>query len=410
VTPVELCSLEPDLSEWIRPGDGIVWGQACAEPTVLVDACLRLATEVTDLSAFVGLSWRDLSPEIPPNLRVVSYGALGRLGRITQLQVVPNHFSALPQLFAARRLPGDVALIQVAPPDASGRCSLGAGVDYLGDALTHARTIIAEVNDHCPPSAGAGIQWDRLDAVVRSSRPLVTAPPVTPGEVEATIAAHVATIVENGDTLQLGVGALPEAILAALGDHRALGVHSGMVSDGVLDLIERGAVTGERKPRDRGLTVAGAALGSERLFAALGERHEISLAPVSYTHDPQILATVGPLAAINSAVEVDLSGQANTEQAGDRRIGAVGGQVDFLRAAAAGGGRAILALPSRRIVERLSGPVGTSRSDVDWVVTEHGACSLRGLSDDRRRQELLRLAGPERAEALERGTRIGAAR
>ena len=391
--PAELSSLAPDLSPFIRSGDGIVWGQACAEPTVLVDACLRLAAGVPGLSAFVGLSWRDVSGLVPAGMRVLSYGALGALGRYPTLEILPCHYSALPALFAGRELPGDVALIQVAPPDGAGRCSLGVGVDYLGDALQHARTVIAEVNDHCPVSAGASIAWDRLDAVVRTSRPLLAAPPPAPGETEVAIAARVAELVEDGDTIQLGIGALPEAILAALRDRRGLGIHSGMVSDGVLDLIEDGAVTNEHKHRDQRISIAGAALGSERLFAALAERHDIVLAPASYTHSPRVLAEVGRLIAINSGLEVDLTGQVGAEAVGNRRIGAVGGQVDFLRAAVATGGKAIVALPARRIVDRLSGPVSTARSDVDWIVTEHGACSLRGLSLDSRRRELLRIGG-----------------
>lgn len=398
--PRELSSSSPDLAPFIADGDGVVWGQACAEPVGLVDAFLGLAGERAGLSAFVGLSWRDLSAAVPQRLRLVSYGWLGRLGRLSRLEVVPCHFSALPDLFALGNLPGDVALIQVSPPDEAGHCSLGVGVDYLDDALAHARTVIAEVNERCPRSAGATIAWDRFDAVVRTSRPLLEAPVPQPGELEAAIAANVAEIVADGDTIQLGVGALPEAVLAALQGHRRLGFHSGMISDGVLDLIERGALTNEHKPTDRGLTVAGAALGSARLFDALADHPEIRMRPVSYTHSSQTLAGIGPLATINSAMEVDLTGQVNSEQVGDRRMGAVGGQVDFLRAAAAHGGKAIIALPGKRIVERLNGPVTTARSDVDWIVTEHGACSLRGLSTVARRAELLRVAGPERAEVL----------
>jgi acyl-CoA hydrolase len=399
--PVELSALEPDLGPFIRAGDGIVWGQACAEPVPLVDAFLRLAAEIDDLSAFLGLSWRDFTGRIPDGLRVVSYGALGRLGRLPKLGVIPCHFSALPRLFAERRLPGDVVLVQVSPPDANGQCSLGVGVDYLYDALEHAQVVIAEVNDHCPRTAGRSIAWDRIDAVVRTSRPLVEAPLARPGETDAKIAEHVAAIVEDGDTIQLGVGALPEAILSALSGHRELGIHSGMVSDGVLDLIEAGAVTNSRKPSDRGLSVTGAALGSTRLFEALSAHDEITFFPVSYTHAPGTLATVGRLAAINSAVEVDLTGQVNAEQVGGRWLGAVGGQVDFLRAAAAHGGKPIIALPAKRIVARLDGPVSTARSDVDWVVTEHGACSLRGLSEAARTEQLLRVAGAERAATLQ---------
>jgi acyl-CoA hydrolase len=404
--PVELSSSDPDLAPFIRSGDGVVWGQACAEPVVLVDAFLRLAHELTPLAAFIGLAWRELAQEMPASLRVVSYGSLGRLGALAGLEVIPCHFSSLPSLFAEHRLPSDVTLLQVSPPDARGRCSLGVGVDYLADALQCSRTVIAEVNDHCPRSGGAFINWDRLDAVVRTSRPLLEAPTPEPGPVERRIAEHVAEIVEDGDTIQVGVGALPEAILSSLSNHVNLGVHSGMISDGVLDLIERGAVTNSRKPVDRWLTVTGAALGSSRLFDALSRHEEITMSPVSYTHAPETLARVGPLAAINSALQVDLTGQVNAEEVAGRRLGAIGGQVDFLRAAGVHGGKAIIALPSRRIVSILDGPVSTARSDVSWVVTEHGACSLRGLSESGRTRQLLRVAGQERAEELVRAAAL----
>jgi acyl-CoA hydrolase len=375
--PVELSLDALDLDRWIRPGDGVVWGQACAEPVVLVDALLGAG--IAPLSAFVGLSWRELRR--PEGMRVVSYGALGRLGRLPELEVVPCHYSALPRLFAARRLPCDVVLVQVSPPDRLGRCSMGVGVDYLADVLAGARTVIAEVNDHCPATAGEWIAWDQLDAFVYTSRPLLEAPAVEPGDTERRIAAHIAEIVADGDTIQLGVGALPEAILSALTGHRDLGVHSGMVSDGILDLIEAGAVSG--------VSVTGAALGSLRLFDALHHREDIVFRPASFTHAPAVLAGLRSLAAINSAVEIDLTGQVNSEVAGGRRIGAIGGQVDFLRAAA----KPIIALPAMRIVRELSGPVSTSRTDVDWVVTEHGARSLAGLSDTARSKALLELAG-----------------
>jgi acyl-CoA hydrolase len=399
--PVELRPDEFDLARWIVPGDGVVFGQACAEPTVLVGALLEQASEIGGLRAFVGLVWGDrIAREATDALEIVSYGALGRLGLVPRLRIVPCNYSALPRLFAARALPGDVAFVQVAPPDPMGRCSLGVGVDYLADALEHARVVIAEVNDHCPVTAGHWIEWNRLDAVVFTSRPLLEAPVVTPGDLERAIAAHVAGLVEDGDTIQLGVGALPEAIIQALGGHENLGVHSGMISDGVLDLIEAGVVTNACKRADRGLTVTSTALGSQRLFNAIGKREDVVLRPVSYTHAPATLATVGRLCSINTALEIDLLGQANSESIDGRQLGAVGGQGDFLRAAAACGGTPILALPAKRIVRRLSGPVSTPRSDVDWVVTEHGARSLRGLTDDQREGTLIELAGAAHAEAL----------
>src|SRR4051794_21169805 len=280
--PVELTLDAPDLEAWVRPGDGVVWGQACAEPTVLVDALLAGAP--TDASVFVGLSWRELP--VPDGMRVVSYGALGKLGRLTGLEIVPCHYSALPRLFAERRLPGDVVLVQVAPPDRRGRCSLGVGVDYLADAVAHARVVLAEVNDHCPVTAGEWIAWDRLDAVVHTSRALLEAPAAQPGETERRIAERVAGIVEDGDTVQLGVGALPEAILGALAGHRDLGVHSGMVSDGILALIEAGAITKARKSSYRGVAVTRAGLGSARPFEALAGGEGGIFKPASFTHAP----------------------------------------------------------------------------------------------------------------------------
>jgi acyl-CoA hydrolase len=386
--PAELALDALDLAPWIRPGDGVLWGQACAEPVPLVDAFL--AGDAGAAAAFVGLSWRELP--VPDGLRVVSYGALGRLGRLPGLEIVPCHFSALPRLFAAGALPGDVALIQVAPPDADGRCSLGVSVDYLADALPFARVVIAEVNDRCPATTGAWVEWERLDAVVHTSRPLLEARAVAPSDIDEQIAGHVAALVSDGDTIQVGVGALPEAILRRLDGHRDLGMHSGMISDAVLALIDAGAVTNARKPSAAGMTVTGAALGSHALFEALDGRDDIRFAPVSHTHAPAVLATVGPLVAINSAVEIDLDGQVNAEAVGGRMIGAVGGQVDFLRAAALGG-KPILALPAKRIVRELSGPVSTARSDVDWVVTEHGARSLAGLTAAARTKALHALSG-----------------
>jgi acyl-CoA hydrolase len=393
---VVLVADDVDLSRWIGPGDGVVFGQACAEPAVLVDALLDQAAGIGELRAFAGLSWDDRLAEAAPDcLRIVSYGALGSLGRVPDLQIVPCHFSALPRLFAARALPGDVALVQVAPPDGLGRCSFGVGVDYIADAVEHARVVIAEVNDYCPRTAGQWIDWNRLDVAVMTSRPLLEAPRREPSDTDRRIAAHVAALVRDGDTIQIGVGALPDAIMQELLGHRHLGIHSGMITDGVLDLIEAGTATGELKPADRRLAVTGAALGSRRLFDALAAREDIIFSPVSYTHSPATLGSVGPLCAINSSLEIDLAGQANSESIDGRPLGAVGGQVDFLRAAAASGGTPILALPSTRIVKHLRGPVSAARSDIDWVVTEHGARSLAGLSAAERSAALLELAGAQ---------------
>ncbi|WP_354700588.1 Butyryl-CoA:acetate CoA-transferase [Paraconexibacter sp. AEG42_29] len=386
----------PDLSEWVSAGDGVVAAQCCAEPTALI-AALAAIPGVGDggLSVFAGMSYTDVFARVAEaGVRVVSYGGLGRTGKVPGLEVVPCNYSALPALFAAGRLPGDVVLLQVSPPDSGGRCSFGPAAEYLVDALPHARAVIAEVNERCPRTAGASIAYADLDAVVHTRRELATGRAGEPGEVEAAIAQHVAALVRDGDTLQLGVGTLPEAILRALGGHRDLGLHGGMITDGVLALIGAGVITNARKPRpDRGLTVTGAALGTTALLDALDGRTDIVFRATSETHAPARIAAAGRLATINSALQLDRDGNAGNESAGGRQIGAIGGQGDFLRAAAAAGGSAVVTLPAARIVARLDGPVSVLRADIDWVVTEHGARSLAGLTPSARRAALTELAG-----------------
>jgi acyl-CoA hydrolase len=384
-----------DLAPLLRPGDGIVAGNLSAEPEGLVRAAWRAGAEVDGLQVFLGMSLHDHAPLVPPGVRVRSYGALGRTGRIPGLEILPVHYSALPRLFAERVVPADVVLLQVAPPDEDGRCSLGAAADYLPDAMAHARVVVAEVNARCPRVPGAWVPFERLDAVVHTDRPLAELPPRDPGPVERAIAGHVAGLVRDGDTLQMGIGALPDAILAALGGHAELGVHSGMITDALLDLVEEGVVTNTRKPADTGVSVTGALVGTARLFAGAAARDDIVLRTVSGTHDAALLARAGRICAINSALEVDLDGNAGCEAAGGRAIGAIGGQVDFLRAAVASGGTGIVALPSARVVAQLSGPVSTARADMDVVVTEHGVARLRGLGPAARRRALLEITDME---------------
>ena len=385
-----------DLARLVRAEDGIVVGNLAAEPTGLVDAAWRAAREVDDLTVFLGMSLHDHAPAVPEGrVRVLSYGGLGRTGRLPGLEVVPTHYSGIPRLFADRRIPADVVLLQVAPPDENGDCSLGAGADYLPDAIAHARVVVAEVNDRCPRVGGARIRYEALHATVHTSRPLAELKVPAPGPVEQAIATHVAGIVHDGDTLQMGVGSLPDAILAALGAHADLGVHSGMITDGVLDLVEAGVVTNARKPTDAGLTVTGAIVGTQRLFDGVDGRDDVVLRTVSETHPAARLAQVGRLVAINSALEVDLEGNAGCESIDGRAVGAIGGQVDFLRAAVASGGVGIVALPASRIVPALHGPVSTARADVDVVVTEHGVARLRGRTPAERRAALLEISDPK---------------
>ncbi|MBX6389052.1 MAG: acetyl-CoA hydrolase/transferase family protein [Frankia sp.] len=400
-----------DLARYIRPGDGVWWGQGGAEPSPLVDALLDQVGAIGPVRAFCGLTWNErLTRELPDELTVLSYGGLGELRSLSRhgrLDVVPCHYSSLPRMFATRALPCDVGLVQVSPPDRDGTVSLGIGVEYIADAIPHARTLIAEVNERMPATRGtARIPLDAFAAVVHTDRPPRTAVTRPPDDVDRAIAAHVASLVRDGDTVQVGVGSLPNAVLAALRDHTDLGIHSGLITDGVLDLIEAGVVTGARKEIDRGLVVTGAALGSSTLYERLGD-FPIEFRPASYTHAPAVLSRLRSLVSINSAIEVDLLGQVGAEVRRGVHIGAVGGQVDFSRAASLTGARSIIALRAESDGESAITPVlrgrvvTTARVDVDAVVTEYGVALLTGATVAERARRLIEIAAPHHRERLE---------
>lgn len=398
-----------DLSAHVRPGDGVWWSQAAAEATPLVDALLDQVGGIGLIRAFCGLTFNRRLRALPPEISLSSYGAMGELRAVSaagRLEVVPAHYSLLPRLFGERRLPGDVGLVQVSPPGPDGRCSLGIGVDYAGDAVRYSRTLIAEVNHRMPATDGAeGIPLERFAAVVETDRPLPAAPDRAPDAVDEAIAAHVAGLVSDGDTIQLGVGALPTAILDGLAGHRDLGVHSGMITDGVLRLVESGVVTGARKEIDPGVVVTGAAIGSAELYGGVPHL-PVEFLPASYTHAPAVLARLSRLVAINSALEVDLTGQVGAEVARGRYLGGVGGQADFSGAAARTGACSIIALRSTSggestLVPTLrAGTVTTARADVDAVVTEHGVAWLRGCSLAERGSRIAAIAAPDHRDAL----------
>lgn len=401
-----------ELRRYLEPGAGIWWGQAAAEPEPLVHALLDQIDDLGPRRAFCGLSWnRRLTREPPALLSILSYGGLGELrvlSRAGRLDVVPCHYSALPRMFAEGLLPNDVGFIQVSPPDADGCCSLGIGADYAADAVRHTKVLIAEVNAQMPATRGtARIPMERFAAVVETDRPLPEAPERPADEVEVAIAQHVATLIEDGDTIQLGVGSLPSAVLDALGGHKDLGVHTGMITDGVLRLIDKGVVTGSEKEIDPGIVVTGAALGSRELYRTVTD-YPVVFRSASYTHAPQVLSRFRSLVSVNSAIEVDLTGQVGAEIRAGQYVGAVGGQVDFSSAAAQTGARSVIAMRSTSgetstIAARLrGGVVTTSRSDVDVVVTEHGVAHLRGRNLRQRAQALIAIAHPGHRAALER--------
>ncbi|HEV2236982.1 MAG TPA: acetyl-CoA hydrolase/transferase C-terminal domain-containing protein [Ktedonobacterales bacterium] len=396
-----------DLARYVRAGDTVLWGQACAEPVALTTALMAQRARIGRFRCFLGIPASDTvtaaHADLVSFLAYTGSGGNAALYQTGALDVLPVHYSHLPALIRNRTIAIDVVLLLLAPPDASGRYSLGLAEDYLPAALDGARVVIAEVNDQVPQTRCARVVTDTdLDVIVRASRPPLEVPRPEPGPIEQAIAAHAAGLIEDGATLQIGIGRLPEAILRQLGDRRDLGVHSGLLGDAAADLMAAGAITNARKSLDRGRAVAGFLYGSRRLFAYAHRNPAIELRATEYTHDPEVLAAQERLVALNTALEVDLSGQVNAEVAGGRYLGAVGGAVDFLRGAArARGGLPIVALPAARVVARLTGPVSTARSDAGLVVTEFGVADLRGQPLRERAARLLAIAPPDRRAALE---------
>lgn len=323
---------------------------------------------------------------------------------------IPVFLSDIPRHLRAGLFPIDVAIVSLSPPDAHGYCSLGVSVDIAQAAVETARVVIGEINRRMPRTLGQGqVHLSELDAYVVTDRPLPCHTPVAPGPVAAAIGRHVAALVPNHATLQLGIGAIPDAVLAALGDKQDLGIHSEMISDGVVDLIARGVITNCAKPIHRGITVTSFAVGSEKTYAFVDDNPAVQFFPSDHTNDTATIRKHPRMIAINSALQVDLSGQVSADSLGPTIYSGIGGQVDFLHGAAlAPEGKAIIALPSTarggvsRLVATLSEGAGvvTTRGHVQYVVTEHGVADLRGRSLRERAEALIAIADPAHREGL----------
>jgi len=407
-----------DLAEYVRPGDGVIFQQGCGEALSLGEAFVQQRAAYSGASVFFGSGFsRTFQPEHADHLRFSGIGGIGTLRKLASagvLDPIPCHISAVAPLLGDGTIRADVVMLQVSPPDEHGRYSLGLVNDYVRAAMERARVVIAEVNRQVPWS-----HCDRLlteadfTVAIETDRPPLELPTAAFGETERRIATHLQDLIPERATLQVGIGAVPEAILASLADRRDLGIHSGMIGDSVVDLIERGAVSNAHKGLDEGITVSGVLFGTaQRLYRFAHRNPQIRLCPTSHTHALGVLARLKNLVSINSALEVDLTGQVNAEAIGSDHIGAVGGQVDYVRAAAqSAGGISIVALPAAgrqgesKIVSRLSGPVTTPRSDVDVIATEHGVARLRGRGVRERVKAMVAIAPPEHRERLLREAR-----
>ena len=406
-----------ELARYIRPGAMVAWGQGCAEPLTLTEALAAQREQLGGVRCFAGISTTAaVRPEHCDYLSFSSYTAAGANRALSEaglLDIVPCHYSQLPDILGHGPLRADVLFLALPPAGPDGTFGLGLAADYLAPLIGRAGTVIAEVNDQVP-EVGCDRRLSRgeIDVLVRTSRPPAGYPPKPASDVGKAIAEHVAGLVPDGATLQVGIGSLPAVVLRHLRGHRDLGVHSGMITDEIAELIEAGVVTGARKSVDRGLAVTGLLLGTGTLVKRAAADRSILLRDTRYTHDQAVLAAQHALVAINSAIEVDLTGQSNIEVAAGRYVGGTGGAADFLRGAARSpGGIPVIALPSTtgrptagpasRIVARLHGPAGLARADAGVIVTEYGVADLRGLSLARRRERMIAIAHPDHRAALE---------
>lgn len=399
------------LADYIRPGDHIVMSEAAGEPQTLADLLIAQRAEVVHAHLFfgIGASTRFL-PEHADHLRFTGTGAAMTyrpLIRAGVMSVVSQHFSDLPRLLRSGQLKCDVVMIHLSPPNERGEHSFGLSCDYLRAAMSQARIVIAEINDQLPQTPCAQpVLAHEIDVAIHTSRAPIEWPAPVIGELEQRIARQVADLIPDRATLQMGLGAMPEALCAHLLSHRDLGIHSGMLGDGYVDLMEQGVVTNAYKEVDVGISVTGVLIGSQKLYRHVHRQPTIRLFDADITHGATSLGRFKRFHSVNSALEVDLTGQVNAEAIGRDFLGTIGGQVDYVRAASLSeGGRSIIALPSTarqasRIVARLSGPVTTARSDVDVIVTEHGSAHLKGLSAGERAEALIRIAAPEHRDGL----------
>jgi acyl-CoA hydrolase len=394
-----------NFRDLIREGDTIAWPQAIGEPLGLTRRLVAQRASLPRARLFFGLSSsRTLTPDLADSFDLIALNGAGTNRRLSgAAEIIPAFVSAIPRLMRSRALPVDVALIRVRMrPD--GGVTTGCIADFTQAMVAAARCVIAEVDDRLPMTGhDAILPTGAIHHFVTAGPEEGLMPDATPSAAEIAVAARVAAFIPNGATVQLGIGTLPVAVLAALHGHRDLGVHSGVLSDAYVALMASGAVTNAAKGIDAGLTVAGGLFGTRILLDHADGNPAIALRSADHTHSQAVMAQLHALHSINSALEIDTTGQVNAEAIGGRYIGAVGGYADFVRGAQLSpGGRSIIALPSTtpdgalsRIVARLGGPVTTARGDVDVVITEHGVADLRGCTLSERTHRLIAIAHPD---------------
>jgi acyl-CoA hydrolase len=406
-----------EAMRWVQSGMRVYIQPGCAEPETLVEALMQRAPHVEDVE-IVHMMTMGTAPYVAPAMaghfrhNAIFIGANVRDAiNDGRADYTPIYLSEIEELFESGAMPLDVALVQVSPPDAHGFCSFGVGVDTTLTAAKQARYVVAQVNDQMPRTFGDSfIHINEIDAVVDSSRPLCEMKKVETTEMHRAIARQVAGLIEDGSVLQTGIGGIPDAVLPFLMDRKDLGVHSELVSDGVIPLIEAGVITGARKNFKPRKIIVGFVLGTKKMFQFVDNNPIFEFHPTAYVNDPGFIARNDRMVAINSALQVDLTGQVCSDSIGNQFYSGIGGQVDFLRGASRSkGGKPIIALSSTakdgtisRIVPMLSPGAGvvTSRGLVRYVVTEFGVAYLHGKSIRERAKALIEISHPKFREEL----------
>ena len=402
----------------VRSGDRVWVHSNCATPATLLNALVARAGELRDVEIVHMKTLGDAAYTKPEYAGIFRHRAMFMGENVREAVIAgradytPIFLSEIEGLFVSGALPLDVVLMQVSPPDEHGYVTLGTTVDCTLTATRYAKVVIAEVNERMPRTHGeTAIHVSRISALVETSRPLLELHPEPFTPLHRRVAENVASLIPDGATLQTGIGGIPDAVLACLGDKRDLGIHSELVGDGVIDLMESGVLNGERKSLHRGKAVIAFVLGSQRLIDFVDENPAFEFRSISYTNDPFVVAQNDRMVAINAALQVDLTGQVCADSLGTKPYSGFGGQVDFIRGAARSkGGVPIIALPSTarhgdlsRIVPVLEPGAGvvTSRGDVHYVVTEHGVAYLHGKTLRERAEAMISIADPRFRAELE---------
>ncbi len=411
VSPEEAVSL-------IKSGDKVFVHSAAAAPQVLIEAMAKRGKELSGVEvlhlhtdAEAPYAGEDMSESFRVNNLFVGSNVRSAVQQ-GRADYIPIFLSEVPLLFRRKIIPLDVALLQVSPPDKNGYCTLGLSVDTSLAAAQSAKIVIAAINPNMPRTHGDGaIHISRFDRVVEASQELPTLEIPTPTEVEKRIGQHVANLVENGSTLQMGIGTIPNAALNAMENHKELGIHTEMFSDGVINLVEKGIITNQHKRKHRNHIVTGFIMGSKALYDFVDDNPLVRVLDIAYVNDTAVIRQNPKVVAINSAIEIDLTGQVCADSIGTRIYSGVGGQMDFIRGASLSeGGKPIIALPSTtrkgisRITSMLKPGAGvvTTRAHVHYIVTEYGVAEMFGKNLRQRAKQLIDIAHPDHRESLEK--------